>query len=416
MTPTTVGLVLVEGRGSDGATMDHDAFDVRSRRGAGSVSASAYVAEAVSRTRAIAGGQRLQSIGVTWSDEAHFEASLLMKQLSDSGFENIVPVELPEATEALARGIGEVIGSDRTAACVVEPGEIIALLTDATEGKVKTVVNRHIDDEVELIDWLSDVLGRHDWRPDGLVLVGSCGGLEAISRELEAVLAMPVFAPAEAELALARGAALATTDVEYVDDADFDFENFDDSDLVLLRPTPKPRPWPLSHPGPLGLMTAGVLTFVVSVSAAVGMQLTPERASSHPERRQVSNTAGPASTAPLRQAVSPPVAPPAVAEIPVPAELPPAPAGVEPVDALPTDPPPLEVPLETAALPDTGVPLPPLAATTPTVPEQEPSLRNRLLQRIAGMRQGDEVPLGDPAAGQPPTDVATELPALPPAG
>ena len=58
MTPTTVGLVLVEGDGRDGATMNHDAFEVR-RGGFSPVTTSEYVAEALSRTRAITGGQRL---------------------------------------------------------------------------------------------------------------------------------------------------------------------------------------------------------------------------------------------------------------------------------------------------------------------------------------------------------------------
>ncbi len=48
-------------------------------------------------------GRRVHSIGVTWSDYADTEASLLLKSLSDSGFDNIVPVRLSEATDALAR-------------------------------------------------------------------------------------------------------------------------------------------------------------------------------------------------------------------------------------------------------------------------------------------------------------------------
>ena len=69
MTPTTVGLVLVQGDGVDGATKGHDTFEVR-RGGFSPVTTSEFVAEALSRTQAIAGGQRLQSIGVTWSDDA----------------------------------------------------------------------------------------------------------------------------------------------------------------------------------------------------------------------------------------------------------------------------------------------------------------------------------------------------------
>ena len=58
MTPTAVGLVLVEGHGADGEIMDQDAFDVPTRRGATAISTSEYVAGAMSRTRAMAHGRR----------------------------------------------------------------------------------------------------------------------------------------------------------------------------------------------------------------------------------------------------------------------------------------------------------------------------------------------------------------------
>src|SRR4029453_7234665 len=123
VTPSAVGLVLVEGQDADGATMDRDAFPVRTRGRSSPYQTCEKAAAAVLRTEAIAAtrGHRLHSIGVTWSDDANTEASLLLKSLTESGFENVVPVRLPEATEALARGIAEVIGYGTTAVCVLEP-------------------------------------------------------------------------------------------------------------------------------------------------------------------------------------------------------------------------------------------------------------------------------------------------------
>ncbi len=136
--PTTVGLVLVEGDGVEGATKGHDAFEVRRGGFSPPVTTSEFVAEALSRTQAIADGQRLQSIGVTWSDDASVEASLLLDSLADCGFDNVIPpIRLPEATEAFARGIGQVIGSDVTAVCVVEPEAIVALIVDAHEARCR---------------------------------------------------------------------------------------------------------------------------------------------------------------------------------------------------------------------------------------------------------------------------------------
>ena len=123
MTPTAVGLVLVEGHEADGATMDRDAFAVHTSDRDNSVHTVQTGGGAVRRTQTLANacGRRLQSIGVTWTDEADTEASLLLESLTESGFDNVVPVRLPAATDALARGIADVIGYETTAVCAIEP-------------------------------------------------------------------------------------------------------------------------------------------------------------------------------------------------------------------------------------------------------------------------------------------------------
>ena len=240
MTPTTVGLVLVEGDGRDGTTRDHDAFEIR-RGGFSPVTTSEYVAEALSRTRAIAGGQQLQSIGVTWSDDAAIEASLLLDSLADYGFRNVVPIRLPEATEAFARGIGDVIGSDVTSVCVVEPEGAVALVVDSRQNTVRSAVNYDLETDHDLTRWLSEVVNRDGWHPDGLVLLGSGEDLDEIARHLELMLGIPVFAPAEAELALARGAALASVNsIGLLDDpvfAAFPYRPRRRRMLVCIRPS-----------------------------------------------------------------------------------------------------------------------------------------------------------------------------------
>ena len=223
VTPSAVGLVLVEGQDADGATMDRDAFEVGSRGRSSALQTSEQAAAAVLRSEAIAAtrGHRLHSIGVTWSDDADTEASLLLKSLTDSGFDNVVPVRLPEATEALARGIAEVIGYGTTAVCVLEPETVIALIVHLRDGAVQTSVNHRIVTEEHLIRWLSTVFTRADWQPEALVMVGS-GGDDELMPILEDALSVPVFAPAEAQLALARGAALASAqnvDFAFTDEA-----------------------------------------------------------------------------------------------------------------------------------------------------------------------------------------------------
>ena len=326
VTPSAVGLVLVEGQDADGATMDRDGFEVPSRRRPSAVQTCEQAAAAVLRTEAIAAarGHRLHSIGVTWSDDADTEASLLLRSLTDSGFDNVVPVRLPEATEALAWGIAEVIGHETTAVCVIEPEAVIALIVHTREGAVQTAVNHAIDSEEHLLRWLSAVFTRADWRPEALVVVGSGGDLEPLMPRLEDVLSVPVFAPAEAGLALARGAALASAQ-----NAEFAFAG-DIEGTGERRSQDRRRP--LAQTGALALLVAGVLTFVVSLSVAISLQLTPKNDSRLPEARPAADTSpqAPAAVSP------PPVAIPApVAETPLapPPEAPPvefAPPPVEP--------------------------------------------------------------------------------------
>ena len=178
MTPTSFGLVLVEGHDADGATMDRDAFDVEH----GAVRTSEQATAAVLRTEAIAAarGVRFHSIGVTWSDEAGDQASLLMRSLSESGFDNVVPIRLPEATEALARGMADVIGYETTAVCVIEPETVITLIVHTGDGAVQTAFNHALDTEESLISWLSTVFTKADWEPEALVVVGSAGRLRGV--------------------------------------------------------------------------------------------------------------------------------------------------------------------------------------------------------------------------------------------
>ncbi|MGY4709376.1 DUF7159 family protein [Mycolicibacterium sp. CBM1] len=394
MTPTTVGLVLVEGDGIDGATKHHDAFEVR-RGGFSPVTTSEFVAEALSRTQAIAGGQRLQSIGVTWSDDASLEASLLLDSLADSGFRNVVPIRLPEATEAFARGIGAVIGSEVTAVCVVEPEAVVALVVDSGQEAVQTAVNYDLQTEQDLIAWLSDLLARPGWQPDGLVLLGSGDEFDVMARELEQILGILVLAPAEAELALARGAALASVNsVGLLDDPFF----------AVSAVAPAPRRASAAQRAPMALLVGGVVAFVVSSSVAVGLELVPER-TTPTVHRDVVNTA---ETPALKPAAVPPAAPPVEAfpvpppeqslQAPPPESLPePAPEQVQdtaitmdPVEPAPQDPA-LAAPVDPAAVPPVDVGAPP--ATVPPVTESKPSLRTRILERLQGLRS-DPAPAG----------------------
>ncbi|OBK78649.1 hypothetical protein [Mycobacterium sp. 1274761.0] len=438
MTPTTVGLVLVEGQDADGATMDKDEFAVHDRGLVSAVNTSEKAAAAVMRTEAIAAarGHRLHSIGVTWSEDADTEASLLLESLSESGFDNIVAVRLPEATEALARGIARVIGYEITAVCVIEPDEVVVLVVDMADGAVQTAVNHTVNTDEDLARWLSAIFAQAEWQPEALVLVGSASDLEAITPHLEDVLAVPVFVPAEAQLALARGAAIAST---HGPDYFFDREGTHSGRM----PT-GPQQSVLPRFGAAGVMLGvGVVTFVVSGSLAIGLQLTSGSSAKPAEKPPAASTseASTAEKAVQQEPAAPPSVEAALPAPPPPAEPSPPPVyGVEPVPI--ADPVQPEAPAPDALTPvdgsvpegaiaaNGGVPLPPgitdpapglVPAPVTPVPEQKPGILRRLKEKIAGIGEPD-VPAQAPVeVAPPPQDAplvppAAEAPPAPPAG
>lgn len=401
MTSSSVGLVLVEGLDGDGATMDGNAFGALD----GAVHTSEQATAAIRRSRDLAEsrGLRLHSIGVTWSQDADAEASMLVRSLSEAGFDNVVPIRMPEATEALARGIAEVIGHESTAVCVVEPGAVVALVVRA-DGAVQTAFNHAVDGDEDLIGWLSTVFTKADWQPEALVLVGSDSGRFApLVPTLEDVLSVPVFAPAEAQLALARGAALASAHTAAgLDDVTSAF-------VAYARTSPAtPSRRGLVPVGAATMLVAGVVTFVVSVSVAVSLQLSPR----HEAPRAATPAVAAAPEAPVAAradpaALAPPVAvPPAPAAPAVPVEaLPPAPEAAPPAPEAPVDVPetapappmnflpdppfaghpvdqvPAQLPPPSSAPAGAG-PLLPNQGYVPAVPEKKPGILTRIKERL----------------------------------
>jgi hypothetical protein len=442
MTPTTVGLVLVEGQDADGATMDHDEFAVHDRGLVSAVNTSERAAAAVLRTEAMAAarGHRLHSIGVTWSEDADTEASLLLESLSESGLDNVVPVRLPEATEALARGIGSVIGYEITAVCVIEPDAVIVMVVNAHDDAVQTAVSHSITTDEDLARWLSAVFAQTDWQPEALVLVGSGSDLDAITPRLEEVLSVPVFVPAEAQLALARGAAIASAQ-------DPDYRHHGVGEESARGHGAERRLWPGSHVGAAtAVLIAGVVTFVVSGSLAIGLRLTSGEGVAPVEQRPAADISpdqpaavksdqaaavesvpsAPAAPPPIVEAAPPPLPPPAaeVAAPPPQLAFEPAPAAEplvsEPLAPEPIAPPAVAVPEAPLAPVPAGAPLVPppgavsdapglVPAPVTPVPEKKPGILQRIKDKLSGIGKPDEPATADPALA-PPADPALAPP------
>jgi hypothetical protein len=295
VTATTVGWVLAEGHGADGTILDHDELKLRGGRGVRAVSAAEQVADEVLRVEAIAtaSDRRVRVIGVTWNDDASAQAALLLESLTGEGFDNVVPVRFLEAVETLARAIAPVIGYEQTAVCILEHEWASVVMVDTHDGDTRTVV-KHVRGGFDgLTSWLSGMFDRNGWRPAGVVVVGSDLDINALSWQLEKALPVPVFAQTMAQVTVARGAALAAAAST----------EFSDEQLVATtsEPTPAPaQPRQLSYAGAVTALVVGAITFVSSLSLAVGLQLAPDR-----EAGTAKHTVH-TSTPPVEAAVAPP--------------------------------------------------------------------------------------------------------------
>jgi hypothetical protein len=115
MAPSTVRMVLVEGENADGASLDHDAFEIVVGDSPATSGAPQQVLDAILGTQESAGegGHRLTSVGVAWTD--HADAARLRQSLRQHRLHDVVMVSELHAASALAQAIGHTVGCERTA-------------------------------------------------------------------------------------------------------------------------------------------------------------------------------------------------------------------------------------------------------------------------------------------------------------
>jgi hypothetical protein len=212
MAPTKVRMVLVEGENADGVTVDQDSFDVDA--GASPSTAPSRVISAILGTRegAAEGGYQLLSTGVTWTD--HVEAALLRDALIAYKIENVMLVSAFMAAAALTQAVGDATNYAHTALLFVEPYTATLAVVDTSDGSISEVRRRSLaDDEdqavAELVEMVSGAEAL-ETRPEGVVVVGSGVDIPLIKPALESATSLELSVPDEPEMALARGAAMAS--------------------------------------------------------------------------------------------------------------------------------------------------------------------------------------------------------------
>jgi hypothetical protein len=361
MTSTAVRWVLVEGTTGEGATIHRDGIDF----------------DTLDDIVGAVGDDRLHAVGVTWTNEAEAEASLVLDALATRGLDNVITVSELEAADVLAAGIADRGSYDDVAVCLVEPdAAVIAIVTP--KGVTVDRIARPLDeaDAVELPSSVIAMLELDEWQPEAVFVVGSADDLDLVMSTLAGLTEAPVFSAAEADLALARGAALASA--------------------RAVNALEAPRAPLMTRTGALtSVLVAAVVVFVISLSVALGMRLTPGTDAPGAQRPAADAVDAPAAPAPAvkqaapetpRQAAPPPpqAGPPpgrkvaaAVPRAPEVAPVDEAPAYVPPEPEY-TPPAPANVP--PAPAPVYVPPAPPPNYVPPAPPQ--PRLRDRIIERI----------------------------------
>lgn len=350
MTSASVRWVLVEGATGEGATVSRGAFDLDDAIDPDDLLDVLLVDET---------DNRMHAIGLTWTNEAEDAASGVLEALRARGRDNVIAVSEIEAGDVLAAGIAGIADYDDVAVCIVEPDAAVVAIVDA-DGVTVDRVGRPSDgsDVVELPSSVMTMLELDDWRPDSIFVVGSADDLDLIKSTLEDVTEAPVFSAAEADLALARGAALASARAV--------------NGLDTAGPHTPSRVRALT-----AVLVAAAVTFVISLSVALGLSLTPsapeQPTAAHPQ--PTAEAPPPPGPQPANKVskltASLQAARPVVAQTLVVA-APPAPAYVPPPAAPAYAPPPPSAPVQTYAPPPVYVP--------PVAPQ--PRLRDRIIERI----------------------------------
>jgi hypothetical protein len=354
VTSTAVRWVLVEGVTGDGDAIDRGVLDV--------VDDSTFDAEALltvlldANEAVVENG--VHAVGVTWTPTGEAIAGAIVEALQARDLPNAISVSELEAAEALAGGIADIVGYERVAVCVFEPEYTMVAL--ANEDGV-TAEPQNLPDDLELAASVI-ALDLNDRQLDAIFVVGSAN-LDAVVSSMDSVAAAPVISSAEADMAMARGAAVASAMAVY---------SLDAGSEPLLRLRGMSRTTVLTS-----VVVGAAVTLVVSLSVVLGLQATSDAPSKTTNANATGEQLKEASVPTEAKAAL--AAPkleqrPAAAPAPAPAALPPAPEPAAPqvVQTMAATPPaPAAVPdaqAPAARMPDNWVP----PAATPPAPEYVP--------------------------------------------
>ena len=203
VTSTAVRWVLVEGVTGDGDAVDRGVLDVGD---SADFDAEALLTVLLDANEAVV-ESGLHAAGVTWTPAGEAIAGAILEALQARGVQNAIAVSEPEAAEALASGISAISGYEDVAVCVFEPDATLIALVNA-DGVIVDSHDIVADRDVELSASVM-ALELNDRRLDAIFVVGSAD-LDPVVSSMDSVAAAPVISSAEGDMAMARGAAVAS--------------------------------------------------------------------------------------------------------------------------------------------------------------------------------------------------------------
>ncbi|KRE26445.1 hypothetical protein ASG82_07605 [Mycobacterium sp. Soil538] len=242
MTSTAVSIALVEGENADGVIVEHDVLDFTTGDASATLSPSDHVVAAVLGTQegALAGGHHLVSTGVAWTD--HTEAALLRQALVARGLDDVLLVSELHAAAALTQQTGRALGYGKTALMFVGRDTATLAIVDTVDGSVFAILSQSLAGEeaaTVVADMVTSLQAREP-AAQGLCVVGSGVDVSAVKARLQALVAVPVVAPAKPHLALARGAALASAHAPRFDTTTIGLAYSQDSGDTAIHPAAYP--------------------------------------------------------------------------------------------------------------------------------------------------------------------------------
>lgn len=337
LTTAALRWVLVEGSTGEGDPIDRGELDIAA---IDDVDADLLVHAVLNP--AVVAEDRIRVVGVTSTADAGGAAAAVVDALVARGHHDVARVSDTAAVAALASGVADITDYDDVAVCIVEPDSAFVAVVDGGEVTVH-YVDRPAD-RADALELTSSVIAVLDREPAAIFVIGS-DDVEVIVTAFEAITEAPVFSAAEADLALARGAALVAA-------------------RTLDMSGPPPGDVPPRRAGVLlGVLAVAVVTFVVSLSIAIGLNLSDDEPAENLS----------AAAQPERIVVPPPTSRPAVRFPDIPNVV----AKTMTV-AVPQAPPPAAAPAYVP--PPVAAPPPPVYVPPP--PPQQPRLRDRIIERI----------------------------------